>query len=143
MTLTQPSTYIEAATGKDLGDAGRLAADLAFGGVVTIPKKISSRAIKDAAYKAAVESGNKQEAYRLLEEAYLNSGVQKTPITITSDGKAVGWYHGSEWGNHTIFDSSAMNATIGGASAAGKIKGNFLTTDVPSAMRYAGRGRYT
>ena len=143
LTLTQPSTYIEAATGKDLGDAGRLAADLAFGGVVTIPKKISSRAIRDAAYKAAVESGNKQEAYRLLEEAYLNSGVQKTPITITSDGKAVGWYHGSEWGNHTIFDSSAMNATIGGTSAAGKIKGNFLTTDVPSAMRYAGHGRYT
>ena len=143
LTLTQPSTYIEAATGKDLGDAGRLAADLAFGGVVTIPKKISSRAIKDAAYKAAVESGNKQEAYRLLEEAYLNSGVQKTPMTITSDGKAVGWYHGSEWGNHTIFDSSAMNATIGGTSAAGKIKGNFLTTDVPSAVRYAGHGRYT
>lgn len=143
LTLTQPSTYIEAATGKDLGDAGRLATDLAIGGVTAIPKRISNKVIKDAAYKAAVESGNKQEAYRLLEEAYLNSGVQKTPITIASDGSAVGWYHGSEWGNHTIFDSSAMNATIGGTSAAGKIKGNFLTTDVPSAMRYAGHGRYT
>lgn len=142
MKTVSPSTYVEAATGQDLGTVGRLAADVAMSGITAIPKKISSKVIKDAAYKAAVESGNKQEAYRLLEEAYLNSGVQKTPITITSDGKAVGWYHGSEWGNHTIFDSSAMNATIGGTSAAGKVKGNFLTTDFPSAVRYAGTGRW-
>lgn len=97
----------------------------------------------DAAYKAAVESGNRPEALRLLEQAYLRSGIPKTDITVTPDGRAVGWYHGSEWGNHTIFDSSAMNATIGGASAHGRIKGNFLTTDVPSAMRYAGSSRFS
>lgn len=97
----------------------------------------------DAAYKAAVESGNRPEALRLLEQAYLRSGIPKTDITVTPEGHAVGWYHGSEWGNHTIFDSSAMNATIGGTSAHGRIKGNFLTTDVPSAMRYAGSSRYS
>ena len=100
-------------------------------------------AAQDAAYKEAVESGNRPEALRLLEQAYLNSGIPKTDITVTPDGHAVGWYHGSEWGNHTVFDSSAMNATIGGASANGKIKGNFLTTDVPSAMRYAGSDKYS
>jgi len=97
----------------------------------------------DVAYKAAVESGNRPEALRLLEQAYLRSGIPRTDITVTPEGHAVGWYHGSEWGNHTIFDSSAMNATIGGASAHGKVKGNFLTTDVPSAMRYAGSSRYS
>ena len=143
LKLTQPSTYIEAISGIDLGDAGKLATDLAIGGITAVPKKISIKVLKDAAYKAAVESGNKQEAYRLLEEAYLNSGIQKTPITVTSNGKAIGWFHGSEWGNHTIFDSSAMNATIGGSSAAGKVKGNFLTTDFPSAARYAGSSRHS
>lgn len=98
---------------------------------------------KDELYKAAVERGDKQEALRLLEDAYLNSGVNKTPIVVGDDGHAVGWFHGSEWGNHTIFDSSAMNATIGGSSAAGKVKGNFLTTDLPSAKRYAGSSRYS
>ena len=97
----------------------------------------------DAAYKAAVESGNRPEALRLLEQTYLRSGIPRTDITVTPEGHAVGWYHGSEWGNHTIFDSSAMNATIGGTSAHGKIKGNFLTTDVPSAMRYAGSSKYS
>ena len=97
----------------------------------------------DAAYKAAVESGNRPEALRLLEQAYLRSGIPRTDATVTPEGYAVGWYHGSEWGNHTIFDSSAMNATIGGTSAHGKVKGNFLTTDVPSAMRYAGSSRYS
>lgn len=98
---------------------------------------------KDELYKAAVERGDKQEALRLLEDAYLNSGVNKTPIVVDDNGHAVGWFHGSEWGNHTIFDSSAMNATIGGSSAAGKVKGNFLTTDLPSAKRYAGSDRYS
>lgn len=97
----------------------------------------------DAAYKEAVESGNRPEALRLLEQAYLRSDIPRTDVTVTPEGHAVGWYHGSEWGNHTIFDSSAMNATIGGTSAHGKIKGNFLTTDVPSAMRYAGSSKYS
>lgn len=97
----------------------------------------------DDAYKTAVESGNRPEALRLLEQAYLRSGIPKTDITVTPEGHAVGWYHGSKWGNHTIFDSSAMNATIGGTSAHGKIKGNFLTTDIPSAIRYAGSNRFS
>ena len=117
------------------------------GGAKTSIKALSGIANEahelDAAYKAAVESGNKTKALRLLEQAYLESGVPRTDITITTEGNAVGWYHGSEWGNHTIFDSSAMNATIGGSSAHGKIKGNFLTTDVPSAKRYAGSNRYS
>lgn len=109
---------------------------------IITPKQWTAAA-QDAAYKKAVESGNRPEALRLLEQAYLRSGIPKTDITVTPDGHAVGWYHGSEWGNHIVFDSSAMNATIGGASANGKIKGNFLTTDVPSAMRYAGSDKYS
>lgn len=110
---------------------------------ITAENAVSITPELDAAYKEAVESGNRPEALRLLEQAYLKSGIPRTDVTVTPDGHAVGWYHGSEWGNHTIFDSSAMNATIGGTSAHGKVKGNFLTTDIPSAMRYAGSSRYS
>ena len=37
-------------------------------------------------------------------------------------------------------DSSKQNATIGGATAFGE-KGNFLTTDLNAAERYAGKGK--
>lgn len=121
-----------------------------LGGGLLLPglfKKAGKNSLKllsnDELYKAAVERGDKQEALRLLEDAYLNSGINKTPIVVDNNGHAVGWFHGSEWGNHTIFDSKAMNATIGGSSASGKIKGNFLTTDLPSAKRYAGSSRYS
>lgn len=95
------------------------------------------------AYKTAVESGDKAKALGILEQAYLRSVAPIEEINVSKEGFPIGWYHGSEWGNHTVFDSRAMSATIGGASAAGRVKGNFLTTDVPSAMRYAGHGRYT
>lgn len=100
--------------------------------------KVADVVNPDALYESAVKNGDTQTALRLLEEAYLKSGVPKSEITITPEGKPVGWFHGTEFGNHTVFDSSMINSTIGGESAAGKVKGNFLTTDLPSAKRYAG-----
>lgn len=97
-------------------------------------------AAQDAAYKNAVMSGNRKKALELLDEAYKRSGVPETIITTDASGRPKIWYTGSEYGNHTVFDSSKFNATIGGESAVGKIKGNFLTTDLPSAARYAGSG---
>lgn len=94
----------------------------------------------DAVFEAAVARRDRKAALELLDEAYKKSGVPKTVITMEASGHPKIWYTGSEYGNHTIFDSSKFNATIGGESAVGKIKGNFLTTDLPSAARYAGSG---
>lgn len=99
-------------------------------------KSVTSQMNK--AYEEAVKRGDRKTALKLLDEAYKMSGVPKTDITIDAQGYPQVWYTGSQWGNHTVFDSSKMNATIGGESAAGKVKGNFLTTDLPSATRYAG-----
>ena len=131
--LEKPLKYAGKGLKKLLGKADSKVADWASMDMETL----------DNAYKAAVESGDQTKALGILEEAYLRSRAPKSLITVDENGVPIGWYHGSEWGNHTIFDSSAMNATIGGESAAGKVKGNFLTTDVPSAMRYAGSGKYT
>ena len=96
----------------------------------------------DVAYSTAISKGDRKTALKLLDEAYKRSGIPITNITVDALGNPIVWYHGSRYGNHTIFDSSKMNATIGGESAAGKVKGNFLTTDLPSAARYA-NGKYT
>lgn len=92
----------------------------------------------DTAYRTAINNGDRKTALQLLDEAYKRSGIPTTNVTMDASGNPIVWYHGSKYGNHTIFDSSKMNATIGGESAAGKVKGNFLTTDLPSATRYAG-----
>lgn len=46
------------------------------------------------------------------------------------------WYHGAPYSGHAVFDSSVFNSTNGGASAAGKIKGSFLTDDLSAANSY-------
>jgi len=50
----------------------------------------------------------------LLEQAYLRSGVPKNEVTVNPDGSAVGWFHGSADGNHTIFRPGLMTSTNGG-----------------------------
>lgn len=92
----------------------------------------------DTLYENAVKLGDRKKALKLLDQAYNKAIKTKTSLTHNKEGEPKIWYHGSEHGNHTVFDSSKFNATIGGESAAGKIKGNFLTTDAPSAARYAG-----
>ena len=47
------------------------------------------------------------------------------------------WYHGAPYSGHAVFDSSVFNSTNGGASAAGKIKGSFLTDDLSTANSYS------
>lgn len=44
-------------------------------------------------------------------------------------------YHGTNYGNFSVFDSSQSNATIGGSSATGE-KGNFTTDDLKAALNY-------
>ena len=44
-------------------------------------------------------------------------------------------YHGTEYGNFSVFDSSQSNATIGGSAATGE-KGNFTTDDLKAALNY-------
>ena len=99
---------------------------------------VSGTKALDAVYENAVKLGDRKKALKLLDQAYNKAIKIKTSLTHNKEGEPKIWYHGSEHGNHTVFDSSKFNATIGGESAAGKIKGNFLTTDAPSAARYAG-----
>ena len=44
-------------------------------------------------------------------------------------------YHGTNYGNFSVFDSSQSNATIGGSAATGE-KGNFTTDDLKAALNY-------
>ena len=44
-------------------------------------------------------------------------------------------YHGTNYGNFSVFDSSQSNATIGGSAATGE-KGNFTTDDLRAALNY-------
>lgn len=44
-------------------------------------------------------------------------------------------YHGTNYGNFSVFDSSQSNATIGGSSTTGE-KGNFTTDDLKAALNY-------
>lgn len=44
-------------------------------------------------------------------------------------------YHGTNYGNFSVFDSSQSNATIGGSAASGE-KGNFTTDDLKAALNY-------
>ena len=44
-------------------------------------------------------------------------------------------YHGTNYGNYSVFDSSQSNATIGGSAATGE-KGNFTTDDLKAALNY-------
>ena len=44
-------------------------------------------------------------------------------------------YHGTNYGNFSVFDSSQSNATIGGSIATGE-KGNFTTDDLKAALNY-------
>ena len=99
---------------------------------------ISGTKALDDLYENAVKLGDRKTALKLLDQAYNKAVKIKNSLTHNKNGEPKIWYHGSEHGNHTVFDSSKFNATIGGESAAGKIKGNFLTTDAPSAARYAG-----
>ena len=44
-------------------------------------------------------------------------------------------YHGTNYGNFSVFDSSQSNATIGGSATTGE-KGNFTTDDLKAALNY-------
>jgi hypothetical protein len=94
----------------------------------------------DEAYNAAIANNDLVEAQR-LRDLHFKAKARYNNITFDTDGNPIVWYTGSEWGGHNVFDSSKMNATIGGSSVKGD-KGNFLTTDLPSAERYAGHSRY-
>lgn len=97
--------------------------------------------IWDEEYFKAIEQNNKKRIQEIVDKRYKTKVKNIENINIDQQGNPIVYYHGSEYGGHNIFDSSIFNATIGGASARGE-KGNFLTTDLPSAERYAGRSRY-
>jgi len=89
----------------------------------------------DIEYNKAIQAGNINRVQAIRDAHYLRS-VPHTEITVSSEAKPVTWYHGTEYGGHSVFNSSVSNATIGGASAQG-VKGNFLTTDLKAAQNYA------
>lgn len=97
--------------------------------------------IWDDAYFKAINAKDIVEAQR-LRDLHFASKANYTPVTIDSQGNPITWYTGSEFGNHSVFDSSKMNATIGGSSIRGE-KGNFTTTDLPAAEHYAGINRFS
>lgn len=95
------------------------------------------------AYEKAVARGDRLEALKLLEEAYKLSGVPKTNITFNPDGSVRGWYHGAQYGNHTIFNPNlGVTSTNGGTSAKGLgiFRGTHLTSDLDAATGYATGG---
>lgn len=95
------------------------------------------------AYEDAVARGDRLEALKLLEQAYKLSGVPKTSITFNPDGSARGWYHGAQYGNHTIFNPDlGVTSTNGGmfAKGLGMFRGTHITSDLDAATGYATGG---
>lgn len=85
----------------------------------------------DDLYFKAIEDNN-QKLIQQLRDYHFKLKTNQDPEVL---------YHGAPYGGFNIFDSHAFNSTIGGASAKGE-KGNFFTTDLPAAIRYA-EGSYT
>ena len=89
----------------------------------------------DNAYFQAIKDGKLDEVQR-IRDLHFVSKVPNNGLTVVNDEPVV-WYHGTPYAGHSVFNSQVFNNTIGGASANGKIKGNFFTTDLNAAKNYA------
>lgn len=91
-----------------------------------------SEAELSAIYRNAFNKKDYLTGQLIRDLHYLNAAGDNAILNGTNPKVT---YHGTEYGNFSVFDSSQSNATIGGSAATGE-KGNFTTDDLKAALNY-------
>ena len=86
----------------------------------------------NAIYRNAFNKKDYLTGQLIRDLHYLNAAGDNAILNGTNPRVT---YHGTEYGNFSVFDSSQSNATIGGSAATGE-KGNFTTDDLKAALNY-------
>ena len=86
----------------------------------------------NAIYRNAFNKKDYLTGQLIRDLHYLNAAGNNAILNGTNPRVT---YHGTEYGNFSVFDSSQSNATIGGSAATGE-KGNFTTDDLKAALNY-------
>ena len=91
-----------------------------------------SEAELSAIYRNAFNKKDYLTGQLIRDLHYLNAAGDNAILNGTNPRVT---YHGTNYGNFSVFDSSQSNATIGGSPATGE-KGNFTTDDLKAALNY-------
>lgn len=91
-----------------------------------------SEAELSAIYRNAFNKKDYLTGQLIRDLHYLNTAGDNAILNGTNPRVT---YHGTNYGNYSVFDSSQSNATIGGSAATGE-KGNFTTDDLKAALNY-------
>ena len=91
-----------------------------------------SEAELSAIYRNAFNKKDYLTGQLIRDLHYLNAAGDNAILNGTNPRVT---YHGTNYGNYSVFDSSQSNATIGGSAATGE-KGNFTTDDLKAALNY-------
>nr|DAI05721.1 MAG TPA: Lysozyme [Crassvirales sp.] len=91
-----------------------------------------SEAELSAIYRNAFNKKDYLTGQLIRDLHYLNAAGDNAILNGTNPRVT---YHGTNYGNFSVFDSSQSNATIGGSAATGE-KGNFTTDDLKAALNY-------